>query len=50
VTIEFRKSRKLKLPDAIVAASSFYSKLPLLTADKTFIKIEELNVIVYSVE
>ena len=28
VAIEFRKSRKLKLPDAIVAASSFYSKLP----------------------
>ena len=50
VTIEFRKSRKLKLPDAIVAASSYYSKLPLLTADKAFGKIEELDVIVYSAE
>ncbi|MFY0627615.1 MAG: type II toxin-antitoxin system VapC family toxin [Reichenbachiella sp.] len=50
VTIEFRKSRKLKLPDAIVAASSYYSKLPLLTADKAFDKIEELDVIIYSAE
>jgi predicted nucleic acid-binding protein len=50
VTIEFRKSRKLKLPDAIVAAASFSSKLPLLTADKAFGKIEELNVIIYSAD
>lgn len=50
VTIEIRKSRRLKLPDAIVAASSFYSKLPLLTADKAFEKIDELDVIIYSAE
>uniref|UniRef100_UPI00404988B6 type II toxin-antitoxin system VapC family toxin n=1 Tax=Fulvivirga sp. TaxID=1931237 RepID=UPI00404988B6 len=50
VTVELRKSRKLKLPDAIVAATSFYSKLPLLTADKSFGKIEELDVIIYSAE
>ncbi|WP_456461783.1 type II toxin-antitoxin system VapC family toxin [Reichenbachiella sp.] len=50
ITIEFRKLRKLKLPDAIVAASSFYSKLPLLTADKAFDKIEELDVVIYSAE
>jgi len=50
IAIEFRKSRKLKLPDAIVAASSFYSKLPLLTADKAFDKIDELDVVIYSAD
>ncbi|WP_109830628.1 type II toxin-antitoxin system VapC family toxin [Reichenbachiella versicolor] len=50
LAVEFRKSRKLKLPDAIVAASSYYSKLPLLTADKAFGKIEELDVVIYSTE
>ncbi|MEQ8242830.1 type II toxin-antitoxin system VapC family toxin [Fulvivirga sp.] len=50
VTVELRKSRKLKLPDALIAATSFYSKLPLLTADKSFGEIEELDVIIYSAE
>ena len=49
-TVEFRKTRKLKLPDAIIAASAFYSKLPLLTADKAFDRIQELDVIIYSAE
>ena len=47
LTIEFRRKAKLKLPDSIIAATSFYSKLPLLTADKQFQSIEELNVIIY---
>ena len=47
LAIEFRKSRKLKLPDAIVAASAHYSKLPLFTADKDFEKVEELDVIIF---
>ena len=47
LAIEFRKSRKLKLPDAIVAASAHYSKLPLFTADKDFEKVEELDVILF---
>ena len=50
IAVEFRKTRKLKLPDAIVAASAFYSKLPLFTADKAFDRIQELDVIIYSVE
>jgi predicted nucleic acid-binding protein len=47
LAIEFRKSRKLKLPDAIVAASAHYSKLPLFTADKQFEKVEELDVVIF---
>lgn len=47
LTIEFRKKSKLKLPDAIIAATAFYFKLPLLTADKQFRTIDELEVIMY---
>ncbi len=49
LTIEFRKKSKLKLPDSIIAATSFYFKLPLLTADKQFRKVEELEIIMYEV-
>ncbi|WP_233218979.1 type II toxin-antitoxin system VapC family toxin [Adhaeribacter arboris] len=34
--IRFRRESKLKLPDAIVAATACYLKLPLPTADKQF--------------
>lgn len=47
ITIEFRRKSKLKLPDSIVAATAFYLKLPLLTADKQFRIIEELEIIMY---
>ncbi len=47
LTIGFKKKSKLKLPDSIIAATSFYYKLPFLTADKQFRTIEELDVIIY---
>jgi predicted nucleic acid-binding protein len=47
LTIEFRRKSKLKLPDSIVAATAYYHKLPLLTADKQFRTIEELEIIMY---
>ncbi|MEO9476997.1 MAG: type II toxin-antitoxin system VapC family toxin [Cyclobacteriaceae bacterium] len=47
LTVGLRKSRKLKLPDAIIAATAIYSKLPILTADRAFERVEELNVILY---
>lgn len=47
LTIEFRRKSKLKLPDAIIAATAYYHKLPLLTSDKQFRKVEELNIIIY---
>lgn len=47
LTIELRKKSKLKLPDSIIAASAFYSDLPLLTADKQFGTIKDLNIIIY---
>ena len=42
-TIELRKKYRTKLPDAIDAASAIVKGLPLITADKGFNQIEELN-------
>lgn len=47
LTIELRKKYKIKLPDSIIAASAYSSKAPLLTSDKEFRKIEELNLLIY---
>jgi predicted nucleic acid-binding protein len=47
LAIEFRRKSKLKLPDSIVAVTAFSLKLPLLTADKQFRTIEELQIIMY---
>lgn len=45
--IELRKKYRLKLPDAIIAATAIYANLPLVTADKQFGKVTELNIILY---
>jgi predicted nucleic acid-binding protein len=50
LTIELRQKYKLKLPDTIIAASAYFHKLPLLTADQAFKKLEELNIILYEFE
>lgn len=42
-TIEIRKKYKTKLPDAIVAASAIVNNIPLITADKGFNQIEEID-------
>ena len=46
-TIEFRKKYKLKLPDAIIAATAQFLNIPLVTADKSFNKINEIIVFQY---
>lgn len=43
--IKLRRHYKLKLPDAIVAASAKYLKLPLLTADKDFKKLDGTEIL-----
>ncbi len=50
LTIGLRRKYKLKLPDAIIAASAHFHKLPLITADKDFQKLKEMNVILYESE
>lgn len=42
-TISIRKKYGIKLPDAIIAATAIENKLPLLTADKGFKRVSELN-------
>ena len=47
LTISYRNNYKLKLPDSIIAASSLYLDIPLISADADFKKIDELNLIFY---
>lgn len=44
-TIQLRKVYKIKIPDAIIAASSIVKKLPLFTADKGFSKIPAVDIV-----
>ena len=46
-TIQLRKGHKIKIPDAIIAASSIVKKLPLFTADKGFSKIPALDIVLF---
>jgi len=48
-TIELRRTYTIKLPDAIIAATSFVYKIPLVTADKTFSKIKELDLVLVEI-
>jgi len=45
--INLRRKYKIKLPDSIIAATSEYFDIPIITADKGFRKIDELNVLFY---
>lgn len=45
ITIRLKQSYTLKMPDAIIAATAIYLNIPILTADKEFKKIKELDLI-----
>jgi len=47
--ISIRQTAKLKLPDSIISASALAYNLPLITADKGFKKVEELDLILYEI-
>ena len=47
--IEIRRRFSLKLPDAIIAATALEQTLPLLTADKQFLKLREQPIILFEV-
>ncbi|MBK7604688.1 MAG: type II toxin-antitoxin system VapC family toxin [Saprospiraceae bacterium] len=44
-TILLKRKYSIKIPDAIIAASGLVYEIPLVTADKGFTKIEELDLI-----
>ncbi len=48
-TIELRKNYNIKLPDAIVAATSLNNNTPLVTANRGFAKITELDLILIEI-
>ena len=45
IAVELGRQYKIKLPDLIVASSAYYLNLPLLTSDKQFAQIEEIEVL-----
>jgi predicted nucleic acid-binding protein len=47
LTIQLRKTYKLKIPDTIIAASALALSLPIITADKGFKKIAGLDLILH---
>ena len=49
ITIELKQRHKIKLPDAIIAATSKYLNIPLISADRGFEKIDDLQFIRYEV-
>ncbi len=46
-TIELRRTYRLKLPDAIIAATAGYLRQPIVTADSDFKKIDTIDIIYY---
>lgn len=48
-TIALRKKYAIKLPDAIIAATAIVYDTPLITADKGFSKIIELDLILIAI-
>ena len=47
LSISIKQKSKVKTPDAIVAATAIFLSLPLITADKGFEKISDLDLMVY---
>ncbi len=43
--IKIRQQYKLKIPDAIIASTAFVNKIPLITSDRDFEKIKEIDLI-----
>lgn len=43
--IEIRKTNKVRLPDAIIAATALLNNATLITADKSFKKINGLEIV-----
>ena len=45
--IRFSKKYKIKLPDSIIAATTYVNNASLVTADKQLLKTSEIEVIRY---
>ncbi len=47
ITKQIRRNYRLKLPDAIVAATAIFLGIPLISADNHFKQVKELTFILY---
>lgn len=47
--IKLRRNFRLKLPDALIAATALYVNVPLISADSDFNKVDELFFVNYQV-
>ena len=48
LAVDLRLRYKLKIPDAIIAATAIHLGIPLITADKTFGKLKpEFEILLY---
>jgi predicted nucleic acid-binding protein len=47
-TIRIKKLNKIKLPDAIIASTSLFLNIPLITADQGFKNINEIQTVIYN--
>jgi predicted nucleic acid-binding protein len=45
IAIQIRQQNKVKTPDAIIAATAGFLQLPLVTSDKGFKKIKDIEII-----
>lgn len=45
--IEIKMKSNLKLPDSIIAATSSFLKIPLITSDKQFRTLKDFNLLYY---
>jgi predicted nucleic acid-binding protein len=45
--VKIRRKHRLKLPDAIVAASATVFDLPFLTSDKSLQRVQDLELLYY---
>ena len=45
ITASFRRRYGLEIPDAGIAATAFIMKLPLLTRDRSFLKVKEISIV-----
>ena len=48
-TIRIRKKHRIKLPDAVIAATALFLGIPLLTFDTDFAKIDGLDLILLEI-
>lgn len=50
IAIKLKQKYSIKIPDALIAATAIYLQFPILTADKGFEKIEEVDLILIEIQ